>query len=133
MKELTTVLLVDDDLTTNFLNKFFVAQLDSNLKVETANNGKEAIDFIEANKDNKIFPMMVILDTNMPECNGWQFLEFFNKFDEVVKSQTKIIMITPYDSPESRGKALQDPNVKDTAQKPLSDIKFRALINKHFF
>lgn len=133
MKGLNTVLLVDDDETTNFLNKFFIKQLDSDMRVETLGNGREAIDFIEANYKNGLLPALVILDTNMPVMNGWDFLDTLqNEFDASVKDSLVVIMLTALETEEAVGQALAHPCVTDTAQKPLSDLKFRVLINKHF-
>lgn len=133
MRRLKSVLLVDDDDTTNFLNRFFVKQLDSGLTVNTANNGKEAIDFLETTSDEDFMPCLLILDTNMPAMNGWEFLDAFDKkFDEGFKEKIVVVMLTALDTEETTALALANPNVRDTAQKPLSDLKFKALIKKYF-
>ena len=125
--------MVDDDDTTNFLNKFFIHQVDSALEVNVVKNGKEAIDFLILHGNDHVLPCLLILDTNMPVMNGWEFLDAFDdKFQEDFKKKVVIIMLTSLDIDNSIRKAVDDPNVTDTAQKPLSDLKFRALINKYF-
>ncbi|MEM6864268.1 MAG: response regulator [Bacteroidota bacterium] len=133
MKKLKSVLLVDDDETTNFLNRFFLKQLDDNLPVNIVSNGKEALDFLEHEDHTAKLPCLLILDTNMPVMNGWEFLETFGKaFGDDFKQQIVIVMLTALDTQETTAMALSNPNVRDTAQKPLSDLKFKMLINKHF-
>ncbi|MGX1930076.1 response regulator [Flagellimonas sp. 2504JD4-2] len=133
MRRLKSVLLVDDDDTTNFLNRFFVKQLDNNLTVNTASNGKEAIEFLETAPSEENMPCLLILDTNMPVMNGWEFLDTYErKFDENFKKNVVVVMLTALDLEETTSLALANPNVTDTAQKPLSDLKFRVLINKYF-
>lgn len=133
MRRLKSVLLVDDDDTTNFLNRFFVKQLDNGLTVNTASNGKEAIDFLESTPDEDLMPCLLILDTNMPTMNGWEFLDAFDKkFDEMFKEKIVVVMLTALDTEETTALALANPNVRDTAQKPLSDLKFKTLIKKYF-
>ncbi|MEM1260093.1 MAG: response regulator [Bacteroidota bacterium] len=133
MGKLKSVLLVDDDDTTNFLNKFFIAQVDSSIEINVALNGKEAIDFLVLNGNDDILPCLLILDTNMPVMNGWEFLtDFDKKFDADFKKHVTIVMLTSLDIEHAVKTAMNDPNVSDTEQKPLSDLKFRALINKHF-
>jgi len=132
MRSLHSILLVDDDETTNFLNKFFVKQLDPDLEVEIASNGQEALTYLE-----KLTPDhaggMIVLDTNMPVINGWEFLDAFeSKFSAETHQKWVNVMLTAINSEEATSKALAHPRVTDTAQKPLSDLKFRALINKHF-
>lgn len=133
MRRPKSVLLVDDDDTTNFLNRFFVRQVDTNLKVNTASNGKEAIEFLESSLNEDDIPCLLILDTNMPVMNGWEFLDAFGeKFDEGFKEKIIVVMLTALDTEETTTLALANPNVRDTAQKPLSDLKFKVLMNKHF-
>ncbi|MEM9649068.1 MAG: response regulator [Bacteroidota bacterium] len=133
MRRLKSVLLVDDDETTNFLNKFFLRQLDNNLVVNTVENGKEAIDFLATATPEETLPCLLILDTNMPVMNGWEFLDSFEaQFDDGLKKNVVVVMLTALDTEKTTALAMSNPNVRDTAQKPLSDLKFRVLINKHF-
>ncbi|WP_350285752.1 response regulator [uncultured Croceitalea sp.] len=132
MGKLKTVLLVDDDDTTNFLNKFFLNQLDKNLEVNIALNGREAMEFLMLNAKD-ILPCLIVLDTNMPVMDGWEFLKSFDqKIGDEIKKKTVVVMMTAVDTDAVVTRALSDPNVSDTAQKPLSDIKFKNLIKKHF-
>lgn len=132
MRSLHTVLLVDDDETTNFLNKFFLEQLDPDLDIQIAGNGEEGIALLRGlAADHQ--GGLIILDTNMPVSNGWDFLDLFQSdFDEIFKNKWTIVMLTAVNSEESTSRALAHSCVRDTAQKPLSDLKFRALINKYF-
>ncbi|SHG28941.1 response regulator [Flagellimonas flava] len=133
MRRLKSVLLVDDDETTNFLNKFFLRQLDNNLVVNTVENGKEAIDFLTTAAPEETLPCLLILDTNMPVMNGWEFLDSYEaQFDDRLKKNVVVVMLTALDTEKTTALAMSNPNVRDTAQKPLSDLKFRVLINKHF-
>jgi len=125
--------LVDDDDTTNFLNTFFIRQVDSSVEINVALDGKAAIDFLVLNGNDDILPCLLILDTNMPVMDGWAFLEAFDKkFDMEFKKNVVIVMMTSLDLEQTVKRATDDPNISDTEQKPLSDLKFRALINKHF-
>lgn len=126
-------MLVDDDDTTNFLNRFFVKQVDTNLTVNTASNGKEAIDFLETSLNEEHTPCLLILDTNMPIMDGWEFLDAYEeRLNEELRKNIVVIMLTALDTEETTAMAMANPNVTDTAQKPLSDLKFKVLIKKYF-
>ena len=128
-----SVLLVDDDETTNFLNRFFLRQLDENLPVNIASHGKEALDFLEHEITEDEMPCLLVLDTNMPVMNGWEFLDSYgNHFDSDFRKNVVVVMLTALDTKENTELAQSNPFVGDTAQKPLSDIKFKELIKKHF-
>ncbi len=133
MGRLKTVLLVDDDDTTNFLNRFFINQLDTNIDVLVAKNGKEALNLIEHN-GSEISPCLIILDTNMPVMDGWEFLlNYEKKIPADIKKYITVVMLPPQNTEEYRAKVLADPNVTEVMVKPMSDIKFRLLITKHFY
>ncbi|MER3373120.1 MAG: response regulator [Allomuricauda sp.] len=128
-----SILLVDDDDTTNLVNSFFIRQLDSSLKVHKVRNGKEAIAFLQKVSPNEDLPCLMMLDVNMSIMNGWEFLDvYLEKFDNELKENVVIIVLTGMDIDENT-LAMTHPSVVEVVQKPLSDIKFRALVTKHFF
>ena len=129
---MSSVLLVDDDNTTNFLNKLFLNQVDTNLEINTVSHGKEAIDFLLLNGE-QITPCLIILDTNMPVMDGWGFLKAYGvKINENIRRKIKIIMMTATETEELVAEAKTHPLVDDAAQKPLSDVSFKSIIQKHF-
>ncbi|WP_350288518.1 response regulator [uncultured Croceitalea sp.] len=128
-----TILLVDDDDTTNLLNKFFAESIDSSIDVVTATNGKEALSFLEDNDIEAIGPCLIILDVLMPIMDGWEFLEEFkNRFDAKYKEQVTISILTGLDSERISKKAKNHPLVHNTIQKPLSDGMFKELITGRY-
>lgn len=133
-----SILLIDDDKTTNFLNQLFIKQIGYDLKVNVVTNGKEAIDFLNNDElyndeDSSFIPCLILLDTNMPIMDGWDFLAAFEeKFDQKIKDDIVIVMTSALNSQEEIAKALSDPNVKCCTQKPLSDIKIKKLIDDYF-
>ncbi len=133
MDMLNTILLVDDDDTTNLLNKYFAEAIDDTIDVVTAVNGLEALQFLENSDIEAIGPCLIILDVMMPIMDGWEFLELFNqRFDAKFKEQVTISILTGLDADKIAKKAKENPLVQDTVEKPLSDEKFRALIGKHY-
>jgi CheY-like chemotaxis protein len=128
-----TILLVDDDDTTNLLNKFFAEAIDDTIDVVTAVNGLEALQFLENNDIEAIGPCYIILDVMMPIMDGWEFLEEFNnRFDAIFKEQVTISILTGLDSEKIAKKAKDNSLVEDTVEKPLSDSKFRELLTVHY-
>lgn len=128
-----TILLVDDDETTNLLNKYFAEAIDDSIDVVTATDGIEALKFLENNDIQAIGPCYIILDIMMPKMNGWEFLaEYEHRFDTAFKENITISILTGLDSDKIANQAKKNPMVRDTVQKPLSDEKFRFLLAKHY-
>lgn len=128
-----TILLVDDDSTTNLLNKYFAEAIDDSIDVVTAENGLKALEFLENNAIEAIGPCFIVLDIMMPKMDGWEFLaELENKFDDSFRDKITITILTGLQSDKIIERAKENSWVKDTIQKPLSDEKFKALIAKHY-
>jgi CheY-like chemotaxis protein len=128
-----TILLVDDDDTTNLLNKYFAEAIDDTIDVVTAVNGQEALNFLEHNDIAAIGPCYIILDVMMPIMDGWEFLaEFEQRFDASFQEKVTISLLTGLDSDKITERANANPLVQDTIQKPLSEEKFRKLLTVHY-
>jgi CheY-like chemotaxis protein len=129
------VLLVDDDGTTNMLNKLFLKKLIPDLEIDTVTDGHRALDFIEANiNDIDKGSFLLILDIEMPVMDGWQFLHAFDiLFRTEEKEKIVIAVLTANGSEEVTYKALTNPRVKECLHKPLSDINFRSIIQSYFY
>lgn len=73
------------------------------------------MDYLES-----IIPELVLLDINMPEMNGFEFLEEFEKFEEGFKSQVKFIILSSSDNPDDYVSALKSKRVIQISKKPLT-------------
>ncbi|GGW21808.1 response regulator [Arenibacter certesii] len=131
---LKSVLLVDDDPTTNILNKHFLKKLIPSLEVNTVVNGYRALDYIEAHiNEIESGAFLLILDIEMPIMDGWQFLQAFDiLFRQEEKEKVIIAVLTANGSEEVVYKALSHARVKECLHKPLSDINFRKVIENLF-
>ena len=133
MNNPNTILLIDDDSTTNLVNKYFAEAIDETIDVVTAGNGLQALEFLENSAIEAIGPCFIVLDIMMPTMNGWEFLaEFENRFDTAFKEKITITILTGFESNEITEKAERNVLVKDIVHKPLSEDKFIALIAKHY-
>lgn len=119
------VLLVDDDLITNFLHKNMIEE---NLTddIEIASDGKEALDVIHKCMNASICPELILLDINMPVMNGFEFLEAFQKIKEQPKSN--VFLLTSSLSIQDLDRA-KEYNVKGYLSKPLTEDKLKRLVD----
>ena len=96
MPALHSILLVDDDYTTNFLNKKLLQRLDVAEHVYTALNGQEALDVLRTHcqPPTPHCPALLFLDINMPVMNGIEFLEAYQHLALVQRQSRIIVMLT---------------------------------------
>lgn len=117
-----TILVVDDsNVVRNFVYKIFNQEYD----VLIANDGKEALDIIRANVDDKIVGML--LDLNMPNVDGFQVLEYFKEAN--LFTRIPVAIITGEGTEVNVQKAYTYPIV-DMLQKPFNEVNVKNIVDK---
>lgn len=135
---LNCILLVDDDIATNFINKKIIQKANIIEQVHVALNGKEAIEYI-SNKgkfesDNNKYPKpeMILLDINMPVMDGWEFIETYKNLDIENKENIAIVMLSSSFNPADKTKAESIAEITTFRQKPMSKEALYKIIEKVF-
>ncbi len=93
------VLLVDDDDTTNYLNKRLLKEMKVASEVKTLNNGQEALDYLHkacgSEKDPAYpCPDLIFLDIKMPVMDGFSFLDEYQKGGLDNEGHVIVLMLT---------------------------------------
>lgn len=89
-----SILLAEDD---PFISRMYATKLtNAGYKVDWANNGRDAFDFIKSNN-----PDLVLLDINMPELTGFDVIRALQA-DGVVNLSGKVIILTNSANPADR-------------------------------
>ncbi|MBI2906410.1 MAG: response regulator transcription factor [Chloroflexi bacterium] len=70
------ILIVDDEKNITELAKLYLAR--EGFKVETAYNGKEALEKVKSRR-----PDLIVLDLMMPEMDGWEFCRSLRKVSDI--------------------------------------------------
>jgi DNA-binding response OmpR family regulator len=97
-ESLKKVLIVDDEETLTWSMARSLSKDKDNYEVLIANNGREALNFLEKNKID-----LVISDIRMPDINGLDLLVRIKK----EYPQTKVIIMTAYGSADVQREANQ--------------------------
>jgi CheY-like chemotaxis protein len=129
-----SILFVDDDEISNLFNKIFIRKLNLNVQVDFVLNGREAIDLLSPSEEYPtiLMPCLLLLDIKMPVMNGWQFLEAYEEHvSSEIRDKITIVMLTTSEDEKDIIRAVNDPNVTEFIQKPLSEKTIRGLVTKH--
>ncbi len=79
MRILDCILLVDDDPASLFISKKVISNMMISKNVDFLPDGCKAIQYVEEyqSKTHKL-PDLIFLDIKMPECDGFDFMNFVN-------------------------------------------------------
>ena len=115
------VMLVDDNETDNFISEKIIEMYGFADKVIAMDSGTSALEYIESNShDSENIPDVIFLDINMPFVDGFVFLFEFEKFNKLVKSKTKIVILSSSDNKRDIDRIVDNPHVISYVVKPLS-------------
>lgn len=133
MPSLASVLLVDDDSTTNFLNKLLLTRMGVAQQVLVAENGEQALQLLSQHcaAPGPGCPQLILLDMNMPVLNGLGFLEAYAQLPPSQQAGSVIVMLTTSLHERDLARTQHLP-IADVLNKPLTREKVTALLHEHF-
>lgn len=129
--EINSILLVEDDDVTNFINTRLINGLNITEEIKIVSNGKEAISYLlNCIKNSISYPELILLDLNMPVMDGFEFLRVY-KDSELDKYDIKIAVLT---SSTNKGDMdrLEEIGKVDIIIKPLTADKLKSLLKEKF-
>lgn len=105
------ILIVDDDVRNTFALSSYLEII--GMKIHTADNGFQAIDFLKANQEISI----ILMDMMMPEMDGFEAIERIKKDKSI--NQIPIIAVTAKAMKGDREKCLQA-GASEYVSKPIN-------------
>lgn len=135
MPKLPCTLLVDDDPTTNYLNRRLLEKLEVTERVLVALNGQEALQVLSTecpeNSASPTCPVLIFLDINMPLMNGFAFLEAYEQLPLAKRQAIVIVMLTTSVHLGDLQRLERLP-VAGFLSKPLNPAKVQEILQTHF-
>lgn len=127
MSVLSSVLLVDDDHTANFLHKLLLTNMGLAEQVVVAENGQQALaKLAQATAP----PALILLDLNMPVLNGFEFLAHYAELPPLAPRPV-VALLSSSDHALDQARARHLP-VDAYLTKPLTREKLQGVLRQHF-
>lgn len=136
-KGLDCVLLVDDDVSTNFIHRRIVENAQIKVDVKEITSAKEALDYLSlsgnyGNTEAAPKAGIIFLDINMPGMNGWDFIAEYKKLDEKYKARIIVVMLTTSLNPDDKEHAANVKEIATYLHKPLNKETFAKIADQYF-
>lgn len=122
------IYLIDDVELVNLMHQVLLRKLGLEDKVVSFTNPEKALDHLRFQETNSE-PILILLDINMPEMTGFEFLEFMML--EEFPTNIDVVMVTSSIYDEDRRLAQTFPRfVKDFIPKPLQAEKLKEIVRQ---
>lgn len=128
------VFLIDDDSISNFITERLIVRENLTEHIATFNTAEDALNHLDKIIKTAViaFPVLILLDLNMPGMNGWDFLEEYQNFPESFTSNCALYMLSSAVDAKDIVHARSNSLVEDFLSKPLTEEDIAILRERHF-
>jgi two-component system, NarL family, nitrate/nitrite response regulator NarL len=121
----TTVLIDDSDIDL-FIQRRFLEVYNFSKKLISYKSAEEALNWLRS-INGEAPPDVIFLDLNMPNVDGFGFLENFNQLPQRILDKSRIVVLTSSNSQKDRDQAFHYKNVISFVTKPLKQADIEDL------
>ncbi|MCB0819157.1 MAG: response regulator [Bacteroidetes bacterium] len=127
MNKVDLVLFVEDSPVDAFIHRKVITMSGLSNNMHHCTTGREALNFLGAISPGEPVPDLIFLDIRMPDLDGFEFLEQFERLPDRIKSAAKIVMLSSSIDESDLKKARSNPFVLAFVPKPLTIEKVTEL------
>ena len=130
MSKKPNVMLIDDDSILNLSNERLIQKTNFATVLKIYTHATRALNDIKTIYDSHNLtelPDIIFLDINMPDMNGWEFLDELVLFPKEALEKCKVIMLSSSIDLHDIEKSVTYPVVSNFISKPLTPDKLQSL------
>lgn len=135
MQKLKEILIVDDDVTSQLINRVIIHKMNITERIIIKSDGFQALAFLKDKclQNNKLVveqcPELILLDIIMPVINGFNFLQALKDMHEEGFIRSNIVILS-ISSDERDIKKAASYGVKGYIVKPLTSEKLLSVLTQ---
>ncbi|MFN3402763.1 MAG: two-component system response regulator [Cytophagaceae bacterium] len=119
-------IVVDDDPVNNMLCECILKTTFQGKKIKLFTDPAQALEYIKHETGNT--KVLLLLDINMPEMTGWEFLDVFATYPTELRENYQILILTSSVDTKDKELAATSPLVKGFLSKPLEREELKKFI-----
>ncbi|MEO6284207.1 MAG: response regulator [Dyadobacter sp.] len=118
MTSLLNFFLIDDSAFDLFIYEKLLKKSGITDSVKTFNSARDALKFL-LGEGPALPETVILLDLQMPDMNGFEFIDEFDHLPDFLKSRIRIFMLSSTIDTRDIEKAKASPHIIDLLPKPL--------------
>lgn len=120
----TEIFLIDDDEYSLFINREIIVE-HTDLPIKCFNSGIKGLEYLQ--NEQNVGWVLLFLDLNMPQMNGWDVLDALNSLETEIKM--KVYILSSSVDVKDRARARDYPMVQDYIIKPLDSEVAKGILS----
>jgi CheY-like chemotaxis protein len=118
MEPLLNFFLIDDSAFDLFIYEKLLIKSGITSSVKTFNSARDALKHLISQAEN-LPDIIILLDLQMPDMNGFEFIEEFGQLPETLRQKVRIFMLSSTIDTRDIEKAKASQHIIDLLPKPL--------------
>jgi CheY-like chemotaxis protein len=115
-----SIWVVDDDAIYQTIIKKIIKKSDFFTTIDSFNNGNLAITSLKNSiEQKKVLPDVILLDINMPQMNGWEFMNELSLIKSQLNKEIAIYIVSSSIAKEDKEKSKTYSNISGYLSKPV--------------
>jgi CheY-like chemotaxis protein len=127
--KVASVMLIDDNDDDNLFHERVLKKSGITDTIFTATSAFEALNQLSTFEKA---PALIFLDINMPQMNGFDFLDAYKRMNLSKNHNAIIIMLTTSLNPTDRDKAARNKLITEFRTKPLAKEALEEIADRYF-